>query len=164
MNSRFIVPAAVLLVACVCARAGEIAATLPNSTKQVKIPTIALDPRALAVALGESNRFLSALSSGDFGRCYDMLEVTAKKQISKEQWGKKLGAMLSPLGAREHSEFLSAFETESLPHGSPGKYISILLLTSFTHGHIDETISLVDKNGKWQVVGYHLQVATQGAT
>ena len=164
MGNRISLITILLLTLDASVHAGEATITLPNSTSQTSLPTVPLDPNALADALRESNQFLALLTGGKFSQCYDLLEPLAKAQLSKEQWVKEATTLLSPLGARQSAEFKIAIASETMPGAPPGHYISIGLLTTFARGRVGETITLLNRTGRWQVIGYHFQKAMQGAT
>ena len=151
----------VIFAAALCSQswvcASDVTMTLPNSTQQVKIPQVPVDPRELAGALSEANRFLAALTEGNLTRCYELFGKPTKEQMSKADWMSQSSVILTPLGPRIGAEFEAAIGTESIPNGPPDRYISIALRTQFVRASVIETITLNKSKEMWQVVGYHVQ-------
>ena len=114
-------------------------------------------------ALATSTKWLALVDKGDYSKSWDQAARMFKTLVIKEEWQTKLNTYRMPLGKVSERKVKSKQYTKALPDAPEGEYVVLQYETVFTNKQtVTETItSMLEKDGKWKVAGYHFTPSGQ---
>lgn len=109
-------------------------------------------------ALATSIKWLALVDKGDYFKSWDQAAAVFKTMVIKEEWQSKLNTYRMPLGKVLERKVKSRQYTKTLVDAPEGEYVVIQCETLFANKQTrTETItSMLEKDGKWKVVGYYI--------
>ena len=119
---------------------------------------IMANEEAEKAALATSIKWLALVDKGDYSKSWDQAAEVFKTMVIKEEWQTKLNTYRMPLGKVSERKVKSKQYTTTLVDAPEGEYVVIQYETLFTNKQTrTETItSMLEKDGKWKVVGYYI--------
>ena len=110
-------------------------------------------------AIKASDAWLILVDSGQYAESWETTAEYFKKALNKEQWGRTLNAVRTPLGKVIKRQVKSKQYATSLPGAPDGEYVVIQYETSFANkkSSIETVTPMLDKDGKWRVSGYYIK-------
>jgi hypothetical protein len=101
--------------------------------------------------------WLRPVDAGDYGKAYDELAGTVKKEIKRDDFVKSTDSLRKFLGKLQMRK-LKSVEFVTNPPGPPeGEYSAVQYNTSFENRTVIEAIAFRLEDGKWGVIGYFVQ-------
>lgn len=151
MRSIFILlAAAVGLFVCGNSFAGE------AKKKEAKKP----EPKSekILTATIEAESWLILLDKGKYSEAWKKSSSFLKSQVTKKEWDTKIKGLRVAFGEMLMRKVLSRELATRLPGAPDGEYVVIRFSTDFKNKkQAEETVTMMLKNGKWQVAGYYIK-------
>ena len=120
---------------------------------------VAASQQAEKEAVQVADQWLALVDEGQFASSWDQAAELFKGAITKDQWGKSLTAVRTPLGPRVTRKVKSAQYATSLPGAPDGEYVVIQYESSFKNKRsaIETVTPMRDPDGKGRVSGYFIK-------
>ncbi len=114
-------------------------------------------------AVAASGAWLALVDKGAYSKSWDQAAEIFKTMVMKEEWQTKLNTYRTPLGKVLERKVKSKQYTKTLVDSPEGEYVVLQCETVFKNKQtITETItSMLEKDGKWKVVGYYFTLLGQ---
>ena len=104
-----------------------------------------------------ADSWLVLVDAGDYGKAYDELAGTVKKEITREDFVQSTESLRKFLGKLQTRK-LKSVEFVTNPPGPPeGEYSAVQYDASFENRTVIEAIAFRLEEGKWGVIGYFVQ-------
>jgi Protein of unknown function (DUF4019) len=103
--------------------------------------------------------WLVLVDSGKYAESWDEAALVLKKQITKEEWVKKLNSFRFPLGKMESRTLKSSvFYTKSVPGTPEAQYVIIKYDANFERGRssVETVTPTKEQDGQWRISGYFI--------
>jgi len=106
-----------------------------------------------------SGEWLSLVDEGRYGESWDQAAGFFKNAVPQKQWLRSMDAFRSPLGKLVRRKLKSSTYTQSLPGAPDGNYVVIQYETEFEKkkSAVETVTPMLDKDGKWRVLGYYIK-------
>ncbi len=113
--------------------------------------------KAEEVALGVSDKWLNLVDKGDYSKSWERTAEIFKTMVPKGEWEAKLNTFRAPLGKVSERKVKSKQYTTTISDAPQGEYVVFEYETVFKNRQaITETVvTVLEKDGKWRVGGYH---------
>ena len=123
------------------------------------VRVVIADQAAVDQATQAADVWLKLVDAGDYASSYQQAGSLFKDRVSQAKWSEKAGAARKPLGKLDSRRMKTAQYGTTLPGVPDGQYVVILYDTSFAHkkSAIEIVTAMLDKDGKWHVVGYFIR-------
>ncbi|MGO9061807.1 MAG: DUF4019 domain-containing protein [Candidatus Binataceae bacterium] len=117
------------------------------------------DQAAVEQATQAADAWLKLVDAGDYAASYQQTSSLFKDLVSQAKWTEKAGAARKPLGKLDSRRMKTAQYEATLPGAPDGQYVVVLYDSSFAHkkSAIETVTMMLDKDGKWHVVGYFIR-------
>lgn len=117
------------------------------------------DQAAVEQATQAADAWLKLVDAGDYAASYQQTSSLFKDLVSQAKWTEKAGAIRKPLGKLDSRRMKTAQYEATLPGAPDGQYVVVLYDSSFAHkkSAIETVTMVLDKDGKWHVVGYFIR-------
>lgn len=114
---------------------------------------------SVSKAKDAATTWLALTDSGKYSESWDTAAALFKGAITKDDWIKAVGSVLSPLGKVKSRKLKSADFTRTIPGAPDGQYVVIQYDTVFENkASATETITpMLEKDGSWKVSGYYIK-------
>lgn len=121
--------------------------------------------KAEKAALSSSAKWLSWVDDGDYGKSWERAAVIFRGMVTKVEWQTRLNTFRKPLGKVSERTVKSKQYTKTLPDAPEGEYVVIEYETVFANRQtVPETVvTVLEKDGKWRIAGYHFTPPDQGS-
>ncbi|GMG88014.1 DUF4019 domain-containing protein [Biformimicrobium ophioploci] len=115
--------------------------------------------QAIAQDYTEAARaWLALVDSGNYGGSWQAAAPMFKQAVTEDKWEAAVTAARKPLGALKSRNFSGAKAASELPGAPDGSYQVLTFNASFENKkNAVETITLMDVEGNWLVVGYFIR-------
>ena len=110
-------------------------------------------------AVKAAEAWLKLVDQAKYGEAWDSAAEYLKNAVSKEDFGKSLGAVRKPLGKVKSRELKGAKYATSLPGAPDGEYVVIQFKTVFENKKdtVETVTPMLDKDKKWRSSGYFIK-------
>ncbi|MEW9797464.1 DUF4019 domain-containing protein [Alteromonas sp. CYL-A6] len=103
-------------------------------------------------------QWLSLVDAGQYQESWEASSPFFQQQISADKWQQALTMVRAPLGAVESREIAARQAVDNIPGAPAGSYVVYTLNTAFANmPSATETITIVEDNASWKVVGYFIR-------
>jgi len=121
--------------------------------------TYAADGDSTAAAIKAANHWLVQLDAGEYGQTWEAASPFLKDMVTKTDWERQVGGLLSSYGAHEKRTLLNATHKTELPGAPDGHYVIIQYKSSFEKKtKAIETVTFMRcTDGAWRLAGYFIK-------
>ncbi len=108
-------------------------------------------------AVAAAQQWLSQVDSGDIEGSWNAAGEALKEAVTLNEWRNAATNIRTPLGDQVARTFNSARHTNVIPGRPRADYFVIVFNSRYSEsGSANETVTVVDENGTWRVVGYYV--------
>ena len=109
----------------------------------------------LRAAIGVAQQWIALVDQGQYAESWAATGRLFQSSMQQPQWVQTLTGARTPLGTVVSREVAGSEIRESLPGAPAGQYALVSFATNFQNKpDIIETVTMVDQDGEWKVVGY----------
>jgi Protein of unknown function (DUF4019) len=124
-----------------------------------RLHSISASDESTDAATRAAQSWLVLVDSGKYTESWDEAAQVLKKQITKEEWVKKLNSFRFPLGKMESRTLKSSVSyTKSLPGTPEAQYMIIQYDANFERGRssVETVTPTKEQDGQWRISGYSI--------
>ncbi len=108
-------------------------------------------------AVAAAQQWLSQVDSGDIEGSWNAAGEALKAAVTLNEWRNAANNIRSPLGDHVARAFNSARHTNTIPGRPRADYFVVVFNSRYSEGgSTNETVTVVDEDGTWRVVGYYI--------
>jgi len=109
-------------------------------------------------AIATAGQWLALLDTGKYADSWREANEYFRNSIKQDQWNKTVQSVRINLGKLKTRKLKAKLHKTPSPNEPKGRYLIIQYASSFQNKKsvTEGVVVMLDKNGRWQVSGYHL--------